>query len=53
MGLPQIILMALFAINFCIVAAKHGQPQKNYDVRSTLLAAAIDIALLWWGGFFG
>lgn len=35
------------------VAAHHGEPrEENYDVFISLIALAIQLALLTWGGFF-
>lgn len=53
LGAPQIILLAIYVLNIAVVAAHHGEPRKeNYDVFISLLALAIQLALLTWGGFF-
>jgi len=53
MGTPQIVLIALWAIDFGIAIAKHGQPKKeNHSGFVTAAAIAINVAVLTWGGFF-
>lgn len=52
-GIPQFILLLLWAASFGLVAAKHGQPKnENYNVFVTILALAIEFSLLYCGGFF-
>lgn len=54
MGIPQIIIVILYALNVGIALAKHGEPKEgNYNVFFTLIGAAISVGILWWGGFFG
>jgi hypothetical protein len=45
-------MIALMAISVGITAAKHGEARENYNIISTLIAAAISVTILWWGGFF-
>ncbi len=52
-GWPQAILLALFVMTICGSATKHGTPKGDYDVGGTLICSAIELALLYWGGFFG
>ena len=53
LGAPQIILIAIDAVNLATVAVYHGEPKEgNYDVFISLIALAIQLALLTWGGFF-
>lgn len=53
LGAPQIFLLAIYVLNIAVVAAHHGEPrEENYDVFISLLALAIQLALLTWGGFF-
>ena len=54
MGIPQIIIVILYALNVGITLTKHGEPKEgNYNVFSTLIGTAISVGILWWGGFFG
>ena len=54
MKAPQIIIIALFALSLGANLMVHGQPKTGkYNFWTALLAAAIKIAVLWWGGFFG
>lgn len=53
LGAPQIILLAIYILDTAIVAAHHGEPKEgNYNVFVLLIALAIQLALLTWGGFF-
>lgn len=53
MGAAQITMMCLLALSVGIHVAKHGEPRRDkYSVWTGLLAAAINIAILWWGGFW-
>lgn len=50
---PQITYIALTAAGLAIVAVKHGEPRKGYNVWDALLSTAIINALLYAGGFYG
>jgi len=50
--LPQIILLLLAACGVGIVLAKNGEPRPNYSFFSYSLAIAVELGLLYWGGFF-
>jgi hypothetical protein len=53
MGVPQIILIVLFAMSFTISLCKHGEPKTGFESAwISLFAIAIHVGLLWWGGFF-
>ena len=50
---PQNILMTIYAIRLGIYIARHGQPKTGKEnVWSALLSLAINLGLLYWGGFF-
>jgi hypothetical protein len=51
-GVPQVIYLALIILGLGIAIAKHGQPRDNYNGGVTFIAAIIELALLYWGGFF-
>ena len=53
MGVPQILMVALFAVALLIGAYEHGKPKtgKN-NFWSELVGTAIQVGLLVWGGFF-
>jgi hypothetical protein len=53
MGVPQIILCALYTLSLGIHLAKNGEPRTgNYGFFSSLFTVAVVIGLLIWGGFF-
>jgi hypothetical protein len=53
MAWPQTIMLGLMFLSICIVASKNGQPRDgHYDLGASLIANAISLALLVWGGFF-
>lgn len=52
MRAPQIILIVLYAMSLAISLCKHGEDKGKYNFWSSLIAAAIDVAILKWGGFF-
>lgn len=57
MNAPQIIVVALLAINVAVNAARDGQeiPKKHqrYNFNRCMFSALLFCFLLWWGGFFG
>lgn len=54
MKVPQIIIIVLFAFSLGSHLMAHGQPKTGkYNFWTAFLSAAIEIAVLWWGGFFG
>jgi hypothetical protein len=51
---PQIIMLLLYFVTILNAANKHGQRSKEvHNLGVTLLACAIGLGLLYWGGFFG
>ncbi|MGI5959003.1 MAG: hypothetical protein ACOX60_06280 [Massiliimalia sp.] len=54
MSLPAIIWILINMIGLGVALAQHGKLKiGKYNVFSTIIAAAIEFGLLWWGGFFG
>ncbi len=53
MGTPQYIYLALFLIGTGISIAEHGQPRRNTNAWTDIIASGVVLALLAWGGFFG
>lgn len=49
---PQYVYLALCFFGLGITIAQHGQPRKDENAWSTLIASAIVLALLYFGGFF-
>ena len=49
---PQIVYLSLVLIGIVTAIIDHGKPRTNENAWSTLVSAAIAIALLYWGGFF-
>ena len=53
LGAPQIIIIAIDLVNLAVAAVHHGEPkEENYNVFISLIAFAIQLAILTWGGFF-
>lgn len=53
MKLPQLILLGFMVLGLGVALAKHGQPRNDkYNFGISLITSAIEIALLYWGGFF-
>lgn len=51
--IPQIIYLFLAFAGLLIVANRHGQPKTDsYNIWVQLIATAISLGLLYWGGFF-
>lgn len=50
---PQIVWAILVALNLLIAAALDGRPRKGtHSLASSMLAALLSFALLYFGGFF-
>lgn len=53
MHAPQIIWIIVVAASLGINLAHHGKPKTGKEnALYTILATAIHVSLLWWGGFF-
>ena len=53
MGAPQIIFIVLIAMAGTVSAMKHGKPQSDHSFPIWFVSVAIQIGLMYWGGFFG
>lgn len=54
LGIPQLILCALYIWSLGMHAVKHGESRDDtYNFWHCLIGTAITIAILKWGGFFG
>lgn len=53
MGTPQIIMIVLLASSGTVSLLKHGKPREGYNFWGWAVACAIQVGLLYWGGFFG
>lgn len=53
-GWPQVIILALSFMGLGTHLIKHGEPKKDprYNFGMEVIAAAIHLGLLYWGGFF-
>lgn len=53
MGIPQVIVIAIYIATLFIYADKDGKRKDGvYKFNSAFISTVIMIALLWWGGFF-
>lgn len=53
MGIPQILVIVLYAMSLGISLVNHGKrSEKTENAGVTLIATIIIISLLWWGGFW-
>ena len=53
MGIPQIIIIVLYAVALLIAAHEHGKPREGEtNFWISLSGTAILFGLLIWGGFF-
>lgn len=53
MGIPQIIIIVLYAITLLLSAYNHGKPhENNQNFWVSLIGTGIIFGLLIWGGFF-
>ncbi|MER9176204.1 hypothetical protein NKH72_21750 [Mesorhizobium sp. M0955] len=51
-GWPQWLMLGLTIMSALIVTAKHGQPQKPYNMNSWFISSIISYWILIAGGFF-
>ncbi|RWB95591.1 MAG: hypothetical protein EOQ56_27985 [Mesorhizobium sp.] len=51
-GWPQWVIFGLTILSALIVTAKHGQPQKPYNMHSWIISTIINYWILIAGGFF-
>ena len=49
---PQIIYLSIVFIGLLIAANLHGKERTPHNFWVTLVATAITISLMYWGGFF-
>lgn len=53
MGIPQIIVICVTFLAIGIEMSRHGEKRKGtYNVFISILGNAINLAILYWGGFF-
>lgn len=53
-GFCQIALTALYLLSLGMHLAKHGEPKTGkYSFWMALVASAIELTLLYFGGFYG
>lgn len=54
MSLPAIIWIIIAVMGLGVSLARDGETKvKKESFLQTLIATGINVALLWWGGFFG
>lgn len=53
LGIPQLLILALYFMNIGMNVAKNGEPKEGtYSAATSLIATAISLTILAWGGFF-
>ena len=53
MGIPQIIIIVLFAMDLGLSLAKHGEDKEGkYNFWESLICVIINFFILYCGGFF-
>jgi hypothetical protein len=53
MGIPQIIIIVLLGINLGAGMVQHGKPKTGKNsFWVSLVACALEVSILWWGGFW-
>lgn len=53
MEIPQIIMIIIVVISIVRSFVNHGKiERKKISAGSTLVAGLIEVAILWWGGFW-
>lgn len=53
MNAPQIIIVIMYALSLGIEIQRHGEPKHGREnAWVTLVVIAINLGLLYWGGFF-
>ena len=51
MGLPQILVLFLYAASWTVAVLKNGEPTR-YSAGANTISVIILLTLLYWGGFF-
>lgn len=53
MGIPQVIMIVMLSLTLFIDVVKHHEPREGeHNGWVTLIAIAIQVSILTWGGFF-
>lgn len=52
MGAPQIIVIVMMTMAVTLHMIKHGEKRDPYNGHFAFIGAIINLALLYWGGFF-
>ncbi len=52
MAWPQITMIVFMAFAMGVAIAKHGEPKGNHSAGQMLLAVALEVWILYEGGFF-
>ncbi len=55
MHIPQIVMIVLISFSVFKALSHFGEVKKQdtYDWVDLILAPAINVGILWWGGFWG
>lgn len=51
-GAPQLVILGTFVFNIIYTTIHDGEERPPYSVLTTFIGGAIEIAILYWGGFF-
>lgn len=52
LGAPQLVILGLCAFNIIYATIHNGEQRPPYSALTMCISTAIDIAILYWGGFF-
>ena len=52
MNAPAVVMAVLMLIGLLVAAHDHGKPRKPMHFPNALIGVAIEILILWWGGFW-
>lgn len=50
--IPQLIMLGLMCIGLGVGLSKHGEAQARHNIVIDLISVAVQLGLLYWGGFF-
>jgi hypothetical protein len=52
-GIPQLIYLVLIIFSLSASIINHGKQHGKENALVSFITVVLQVALLWWGGFFG